>query len=181
MWPIGPLMHEHRLIERMLAVIRRDLARVEAGGPVDHDLVAQATEFFRSYADRCHHGKEEDILFRELAKLDLAPELKAIMAELVEDHRQGRQRVGAVVQANQRLAAGDGQAQAALLEGLGWLCDFYPRHIAKEDKHFFFPCMELFSDAAKQAMLAEFYAFDQRLVHEIYRQRVETLEGRPGS
>jgi len=35
------------------------------------------------------------------------------------------------------------------------LLDFYPRHIEKEDKHFFIPCMEYFSEAEKEAMLKE--------------------------
>jgi hemerythrin-like domain-containing protein len=166
-------MHEHRLIERMLAVLDQEILRVETGAQVDLELVGQAAEFFRSYADRCHHGKEEDILFRELKKIALSPELAKIMAELEEEHRQGRAQVAAVLRARQLLLQGHPEARAELLAGLKWLTGFYPVHIRKEDKQFFFPIMEYFDDAAKAAMLAEFARFDQELVHEFFRQRVD--------
>ena len=175
MWPIGPLMHEHRLIERLLAVLEGEIAHLEAGGPADLEMLGQAAEFFRSYADRCHHGKEEDILFRDLKNIALPPELGRIMAELEEEHRQGRAQVGALLQARQRLAQGQEEARPDLLVALKWLTGFYPVHIRKEDKQFFFPVMELFDEAAKAAMLAEFQRFDQELVHEFFRQRVEHL------
>ncbi|MFH1035723.1 MAG: hemerythrin domain-containing protein [Pseudomonadota bacterium] len=180
MWPIGPLMHEHRLIERMLAVLGQEIASLEAGDQPDLEFIGQAAEFFRAYADRCHHGKEEDILFRELKKIELSPELAGIMAELEEEHRQGRARVGAVLEARQRLAQGQREALPQLLEGLKWLVGFYPVHIQKEDKHFFFPVMEYFDAGAKAAMLAEFQRFDQELVHEFFRQRVEIWESGRG-
>jgi len=46
------------------------------------------------------------------------------------------------------------------------LVDFYPKHIEKEDKHFFIPIMEYFNTAEKDAMLEEGYEFDQKSIHE---------------
>lgn len=176
MWPIGPLMHEHRLIERMLAVTLQEIASLEAGAPPDLELAGQAVWFFRAYADRCHHGKEEDILFRDLRKVNLSPELARIMAELEEEHRQGRAMVAALEQARTRLLGGQQGTQPELLKALKGLADFYPRHILKEDKQFFFPCMEYFDAAAKAAMLEEFRRFDQGLVHGLFGQQVERWE-----
>lgn len=62
----GPLRIEHRLIERMLSVIRKILAEIESKHGVDPVFDDTAVDFIRVYADRTHHGKEEDILFREL-------------------------------------------------------------------------------------------------------------------
>lgn len=180
MWPIGPLMHEHRLIERMLAVIVQEIGRLETGAPPDLELAGQAVRFMRAYADRCHHGKEEDILFRELKKVNLDPELARIMAELEDEHRQGRAMVAALDQARGDLLEGRPEARPALLQALKGLAGFYPGHIRKEDKQFFFPCMECFDPAAKAAMLEEFRSFDQGLVHELFGQEVRRWEGARG-
>jgi hypothetical protein len=53
---------------------------------------------------------------------------------------------------------------------------FYPAHIAKEDKHFFIPCMEYFTKKEQDSMLQAFWDFDRRLIHEKYRGLVERLE-----
>lgn len=170
MWPIGPLMHEHRLIERMIALLARESGRLRAGGSLDEGFISQAADFIRTYADRCHHGKEEDILFRDLASRDLAPELRGIMAELIEEHKHGRQLVARLT-----AAARQGETQT-VAEVLAELAGFYPGHIEKEDKRFFFPCMELFNQAEKDAMLAEFAEFDRQIIHDKYAAVVQERE-----
>ena len=62
----GPLMIEHRLIERMLTNVKNLLVQVGQTQKIDPLLVDKAVDFIRTYADRTHHGKEEDILFRGL-------------------------------------------------------------------------------------------------------------------
>jgi aminoglycoside phosphotransferase family enzyme len=52
------------------------------------------------------------------------------------------------------------------------LVEFYPKHIEKEDRHFFLPIMDYFSKEEKEAMLHEEYEFDRVLIHDIYRDRV---------
>ena len=57
------------------------------------------------------------------------------------------------------------------MEHLGKLVEFYPRHIDKEDKHFFIPCMAYFSEAEQADLLARMHEFDRLLIHEKYRGR----------
>lgn len=61
-----PIMIEHRLIERMISVVKRTLTKITSAEEVDPVFIDTAVDFIRIYADRTHHGKEEDILFREL-------------------------------------------------------------------------------------------------------------------
>ena len=72
MLPIGPMMIEHRLIERMIKVMDSKLREMKAGRNADTTFIETAVDIIRTYADRCHHGKEEDILFRELKKKPIA-------------------------------------------------------------------------------------------------------------
>ena len=72
MMPIGPLMIEHRLIERMIALLKKESARIRSTGQVNVEFILSAVDFIRTYADHCHHGKEENILFRDLKKKKLS-------------------------------------------------------------------------------------------------------------
>ncbi|HOD28781.1 MAG TPA: hemerythrin domain-containing protein [Syntrophales bacterium] len=177
MKPIGPLMWEHRLIEQALSAAGPEIERIRERREVNPVFVDVIVDFIRTYADRTHHGKEEEILFRDLAKKPLAAEHKRIMDELVAEHVMSRRTVGRLVEAKERFLQG-ADTRAEIASGLTTLAEFYPKHIEKEDKHFFFPCMDYFSPAEQAAMLDEFWAFDRTMIHEKYGRIVETLTGR---
>lgn len=179
--PIGALMIEHRLIERMVAVLDDRRGRLVGSGWTDPDELDGAVDFIRTHADRCHHGKEEDILFRELALKPLDSHHAIVMGGLVEEHVYGRATTARLAEANARLRRGDEEAAAVVAEALGDLVRFYPAHIEKEDKHFFIPAQEYLSEAEREAMLGEFKGFDMSLIHDRYRAAVEGWESRPGS
>mgnify|MGYP001085371104 CR=1 FL=1 len=174
--PAGPLMAEHRVIERMLAILEDQLGELIETHAADPAVIDTAVDFIRTYADRCHHGKEEDILFRRLEDKPLDDELAEVMAELVEDHVRGRSMTRSLHEANTRYRAGDAAALGEIESCVRELAEFYPAHIGKEDRHFFKPCLEYFTNAEKEAMLADFDEFDRTLIHEKYRGIVEDLE-----
>lgn len=176
MKPIGPLMWEHRLIERMLHLFDGQIARIREANAVDPVFVDIAVDFIRTYADRTHHGKEEDILFRNLAKKQLSAEHARIMNELVEEHKYARKTVGRMVEAKKRFLKGDKDAIQDVIACLAELAEFYPRHIEKEDKRFFFPCMEYFTQEEQDAMLQEFWEFDRNMIHEKYQKVADMLD-----
>ena len=74
MLPIGTLMMEHRLIERMIIIIKDELKVIQEEKKVNPIFIDNIVDFLRTYADQTHHGKEEDILFRELKKKNLSDE-----------------------------------------------------------------------------------------------------------
>ena len=172
----GPLMIEHRLIERMISLIKDALAQIQSTRKVDPLLVDTAVDFIRMYADRTHHGKEEDILFRDLSKRPLSAEDQRVMDELIQEHVFGRQTTKALVDANTRYRNGDASALADIADTLRTLVEFYPKHIEKEDKVFFPASRAYFTDEEDHAMLAEFWEFDRRMIHEKYKSVVEALE-----
>jgi hemerythrin-like domain-containing protein len=174
--PIGPMMREHRLIERMLALLERELAVITSSQKADPVFIDTAVDFFRTYADRTHHGKEEEIYFRDLDHKDIEPEHRRIMEELVVEHTYARTEVLALLNANGRYAAGESDALDELIAHLRALVGFYPGHIEKEDKHFFFPTQEYFSKEEQDDMLQEFEEFDAGMIHEKYSGMVEHFE-----
>ncbi|MBU0665578.1 MAG: hemerythrin domain-containing protein [Proteobacteria bacterium] len=143
---------------------------------IDPLLVDKAVDFIRTYADRTHHGKEEDILFRDLNNKELSEIDRRVMNELIEEHLFGRKTTKALVEANTRYRIGDSSALGDIVSCLNTLVDFYPKHIEKEDKVFFPASRAYFSETEDQTMLAEFMDFDQKMIHEKYKSVVEELE-----
>jgi hemerythrin-like domain-containing protein len=176
MMPIGPLMIEHRLIERMIALLKKESARIRSSAKVDAAFVLSAADFIRNYADHCHHGKEENILFRELNKKALSPQHARVLKELLEEHVKGRQVTGDLMAARELYLKGDKTAVDEVARLMDVLVDLYPKHIEKEDKYCFVPCMAYFSKQEQDAMLAECLEFDRKLIHEKYEQDVRQLE-----
>jgi hemerythrin-like domain-containing protein len=172
----GPLMIEHRLIERMFSVIKGILAEIESQHKVDPVFVDIAVDFIRMYADRTHHGKEEDILFRALSKRPLSAGDQQVMNELIGEHIFGRQTTRALVEANTRYRNGDETALRGIIDKLQTLVEFYPKHIEKEDKVFFPASRAYFTKEEDQAMLAKFREFDREMIHEKYKSVVEEME-----
>ena len=167
-------MVEHRLIERMIKLLKAKHVAMAETEKLDLNFVVVTTDFFRTYADRCHHGKE-DILFSELARKNLSEIDKKTMQELIEEHKHARKTVTDLLQIVTTHAKNDTDSTDEALDLLKVLTEFYPRHIEKEDKHFFFPCMNYFTPAEQQRMLQEFWEFDKKMIHEKYTKIIEEL------
>jgi hemerythrin-like domain-containing protein len=174
----GPLMIEHRLIEKMLSVVQNTLERVEQTQSIDPYFVDTAVDFIQVYADRTHHGKEEDILFRELREKHLSNEDRQVMNELIEDHKFSRKTTKALVEANMRYRTGTEAALGEVTTHLKTLVNFYPKHIKKEDEVFFPASKTYFSDEEDQTMLAEFREFDMNMIHEKYKAVVQKFKAK---
>jgi hemerythrin-like domain-containing protein len=177
--PIQPLIVEHRLTERMIDVMRWRVADMESIGTADIGFIDAVVDFLRTYADRCHHGKEEDILFRELASKPLSVEHRRVLDELVAEHAFARTTTERLVEARNLYAAGGVSALADITACLHMFVEFYPKHIAKEDQGFFRPVMSYFTAAELSRMLAAENEFDRRFVQVMYTKAVEGWERMP--
>jgi hemerythrin-like domain-containing protein len=175
MMPIGPLMIEHRLIERMITQLERERDSIHGGSTPDIQFLRSAVDFLRNYADRTHHGKEEDILFRDLKEKPLSPKMQAVMEKLVRDHERSRENTGALLAAIDEMDDGEDRLEE-IERRLHFLTDLYPEHIRKEDKDFFIQVMELFTREEMDNMLDEFLEFDRKMIHERYGKMVDRFE-----
>ena len=168
-------MIEHRLIERMITLVQQKLNQIESTNQVDPFFIDTVVDFIRIYADRTHHGKEEDILFKKLSNKQMSDQNRRIMDELLDEHVLGRKTTKELVEANAQYRVGEKTALAVIVSKLKRLVDFYPKHIEKEDKVFFPAYMQYLSDEEDQLMLKEFYDFDREMIHEKYKIVLENL------
>jgi hemerythrin-like domain-containing protein len=176
MKPYGPLMVEHRLIEQIVSLMKAEIDRIDNSGSIDPRFIGATVKFLRIYADKCHHGKEEDLLFAALRKKEISDDDSKILDRLMDDHTVARQTVKTLADAKELYYKGDKGTLALMRECLVKLVALYPAHIEIEDKHFFIPVMKYFSDAEQAKMISDFAEFDRKIIHTEYQDVVKQLK-----
>ncbi|MBM4388754.1 MAG: hemerythrin domain-containing protein, partial [Deltaproteobacteria bacterium] len=63
MRPTELLSQDHQVILQMLKVIEGMAKRIGSGQDVEIEHLDGVVEFIRAFADKCHHAKEENLLF----------------------------------------------------------------------------------------------------------------------
>ncbi len=116
------LVDEHVLIKRLLALVPTITDFVEKSDTVDKELILNCVDFIRGYADKFHHMKEEDILFKYV------DEQSEIIKVMYEDHVTGRNHVKQVVE------GAESGNKAQIKEHLNGYRDLLTQHIKKEDE-----------------------------------------------
>jgi hemerythrin-like domain-containing protein len=178
MLPTTPLRVEHRLIEKLIKLMEKQAIKIRKNKLADIEFIDDCIDFIKTYADWCHHGKEEDILFRGLKDKKLSDEHRKIVNSLIKEHDYARKITSKLVQErnNYMNSANEAEKQIISFEIYGHLkalISFYPEHIRKEDKEFFQPCMEYFTARQKKEMLQQFQEFDRELIHKKYQELVK--------
>jgi len=126
------MMQEHELIVQVLASLQALAEKLAAGGPVARQDVADFGRFFRDFADKCHHGKEEDRLFVKMEEAGF-PHDSGPIAVMLAEHDAGRQAVRGLLE----VGAGSGPlSQAEISRTIDYAGQFVPllyAHIQKEN------------------------------------------------
>lgn len=160
------LVDEHRVIKRVLAMIPVLIEDLDVSRDADRVLVTETVDFIRSYADRYHHAKEEEILFKEF------DENLEMVKVFNEDHRIGRGHVKAIVEA---LETGD---NLSIKEHFMGYRELLAGHINREDE-VLYPWMDRnLSTSQVGTLFARFMDVDGRFrdVREKQEAFVKTLE-----
>jgi len=120
--PMKKLVDEHMLIKRWAAIIPEFIANLDVETEAGRQVIIDGIDFIRSYADKYHHAKEEEILFGYFGE-DLD-----IIKAMLEDHTNARAHVRAILEA---LAKKD---KEAISEHLNAYRELLIEHIKKEDE-----------------------------------------------
>jgi hemerythrin-like domain-containing protein len=132
----------------------------------------------RTYADRCHHGKEEDILFAKLRSKDMTPPMKQAMERLIEEHALARSLVRRLEDLTVSCRPGNPDTSKGVQQVITEITMLYPDHIRREDKEFFPTAMTYLEPKESQVMLEQFEDFEHRILHEKYEALVKGVEKR---
>ena len=151
--PTEELKQEHTFVLLVVEAMEREVAHIEAGGPVHADRVADMMEFTRKFTDGYHHYKEEEVLFPVLEERDRGA--AGQVSVLLSEHDAGREAVRGVLDSLPK-ADEDEAARTAVAENLKLYAFLLRLHINKEDTVLFPLADELLSDQEAELMEDEF-------------------------
>lgn len=175
--PIEKLMDEHQNILAGIDILARNVDRLEKGDKVDPRFFTDAIDFIRNYADKYHHAKEEDILFKKMEQAGFPMEGGPI-AVMLADHVQGREYVAAMEKANERYITGDSSAVDEIAENAKGYVYLLRAHIEKEDKILYPMARNSLGDSGIEAMRPDFDRVDKEKAgtEEKYKALLKELE-----
>lgn len=170
--PIDVLRKEHQIIREMAGAAETTAESVR-GGDVDLDRVAQLLDFFRNFADRCHHAKEEDELFPALRQ---ALDDTTAVDLLVQQHEEGRILLEGIAARHATITSGGTASdREALARYLDEYAHLMARHIDLEND-FLWPRASVELDAAEKERLARaFHRIEVQDLGEGFHEKYHTM------
>lgn len=175
---IDILIEEHKVILQLTSYLRKICCDILEGKEIEVDVFAECIDFAGNYADRHHHGKEEQILFRIMLETMNPVADKIIRNGMLVEHDLGRLYISELnkalydYQENPRTEKkldiiANAIGYAALLE----------RHIAKEDSVVFEFAQRSLPEADKKRVDEETLLFEKEAglqnIQDKYRKWIE--------
>lgn len=174
------MVEEHRLILRMIALVEKNVALVEAGRFSDWNFFLDGVvPFIKDYADRFHHAKEEDVLFKALVANGM-PEQNSPVAAMLMAHDQGRTFVRGIEKAARQALTSEATPEVvtALAENARGYAALLRDHIEKEDTILYPLAERILPEEVRPAMIAAYTTAEAagHGLEEKYRRLVEDYE-----
>ncbi|OPZ82941.1 MAG: Hemerythrin HHE cation binding domain protein [bacterium ADurb.Bin429] len=173
MYATDQLRADHEGILVMLSVLERLADDLHAGRAVNLDHLEQILDFLRTFADTCHHGKEEDLLFPALGRAGLPAEGGPVGVMLLE-HTQGRAYIRGMMDALEALRAGKGGATDFARNAYGYV-ELLRAHIDKENDILFVMAERILPPAVHAQLTEEFEKVEHERVGEGIHERFHAL------
>ncbi len=158
--PKDALREEHGETMKMLLVLQRfstKLVDLEEGETKDLEALI---EFFEIYVDRCHHGKEEQLLFPALSRARSA-EIDSLISSLIDDHRQARMGMEQMKSDAGILHSHTGADRKAFSEGAERYVELVRKHIRKENSALLPLIEESLSETDRLQMAEQFHELEK--------------------
>lgn len=178
MQAINTLKDEHQVIQRFLVVLEKLADQVEETGKVDVERFEKILDFIKTFADRCHHGKEEGILFPLVEKRGIPKEEGPIGMMLLE-HDQGREYVAGLTEALKKYQEEEDTSNEVAENARGYI-EILRNHIPKEDDILYPMAEEVLKPEDDKELIAEFEKVEEEKIgpgkHEEYHQLIDQLE-----
>jgi hemerythrin-like domain-containing protein len=167
------LRNEHDSILHVFTILDKMLSSDNKIDAYNLQFGNELVNFLKIFADKCHHGKEEDILFKELENRGVPNEGGPIGAMLLE-HKQGREYIALM---NQSLESKD---LANFKNTAIKYRDLLRNHIAKENNVLFMMADKLLDDNKQDELFERFENHEETVighgVHEELHSRIHKWE-----
>lgn len=175
--PIEDLIDEHKGIMLMLHIMKIISSKIKKEEFVEKDHIEKIAEFLSNFADKCHHGKEEDILFPEMSK---NPANAAIINELLGEHKAGRDFISGMKASLDDFSTGSPDAYHIATSMNGYIL-LLTEHIQKETEKLFTAAAKEIPESIKNELEERFEDLEKNIIgegkHEEYHGWLKMLKG----
>jgi hemerythrin-like domain-containing protein len=167
------LRNEHDAILHVLTILDKMLSSSTKSEAENLQFGNELVNFLKIFADKCHHGKEENILFIELENKGVPNEGGPIGA-MLQEHQQGREFIALM---NKSLESKD---LANFKNNAIKYRDLLRSHIAKENNVLFLMADKLLDDKNQDELFVQFENLEETVighgVHEELHSKIHTWE-----
>lgn len=144
------LSEEHEHILKVISVLEKECSALESGKKkLNIGFFEKTIDFIRNYADKYHHAKEEDILFKELNKDSCEMHCNPT-GQMLHEHDQGRKFVKGLVSALEK------KNTKKIIENVEGYCHLLTEHIYKEDNILYKMADDALNAKVQKSMLEKF-------------------------
>jgi len=172
------LRHEHEAILKMLDGLERLNEALRTNPAGSKETLQGFVEFFQLFADRCHHGKEEDLLFPLLERRGL-PRAGGPIGVMLFEHDHGRELLREMAAAAETFDKKPQDAARQWVQAAQRYCQLLRDHILKENEVLFRMAEQILTDEEQTALAAAFEKAEIEKMgagtHERLHARMEQL------
>lgn len=173
------LRDEHEGIKVMLDVLDRIAEKINNGESPNNGHLDMIIEFIRVFADKCHHGKEEDVLFPALQAHGM-PKEGGPIGVMLSEHQQGRLFVQALGDAIDDFRNGNKGATSAIAVNALSYTFLLRNHIEKENNVLFRMADEILNENEQELIAEEFEKIEVERIglgkHEEFHALLKSLK-----
>lgn len=176
------MVNEHENIRRMLKVMRNICYQIMTLGDFDMEDMPLIIDFVRTYADKHHHGKEEDILFKTMnEKIEKLRNAGSITGMYIE-HDFGRLYMANLESALGEYHKGKDEARLDIIANAIGYANLLDRHIEKENTAMYKFAENMLKENDKEFIEVEAEKIEQKALNnglqEKYIRLLEKLENK---
>jgi hemerythrin-like domain-containing protein len=155
---VADLLNEHEAILTALQVLDRMIPVIEKAPLVDEKDIRDFIGFLKEFADKCHHGKEEGLLFPAMVKAGV-PEQGGPIGVLLSEHARGRELIR-----DMESALSGGLDRVRLAEAGRGYASLLRIHVHKENGVFFPMAERLLAEEVLEALYQGFQEHEEKVI-----------------
>ncbi len=174
MKPTDVLKNEHVEIKEMLSILDKIISKATLEQNVSVEDLEKILNFIKTFADKCHHGKEENILFPALEDAGIPRDGGPIAVMLIE-HEEGRSYVKAMNKAVEKYKQGSRIALDEFIENARNYISLLEQHIWKEDNILFNLADQYIPIEVQVEIMDRFKEFEEKEIGEEHEKQVRML------
>ena len=177
--PMQDLKHEHEIVKHALQIMDKICSRIEGGEPPNGEHLAKLLEFLTEFVDKCHHAKEEELLFPAMEQA-AAAQVKPMITQMLAEHQTGRAHINGMKEAFAHYQSGRADALREFIQPSRDYINLLNSHILKEDSILYNTADQVLSPQQQQELAAGFETVEVERTgpgkHEEYHQMIHHLE-----